>query len=264
MSLLSLSPLLSSLFITYANKVAALESGSTVPSPESEEWKVLQSSITMLREENEKLRSGNRDVVLKSEAAEASQEAFHSQILSLKKENAAQQDEIKSLQRELHEVKSQYDQLATDSTAEKTAHKIRISDLEAQRVELKQTVVEQQVKISKLERQLPEDGPPPVPARQHPPPPTRPRDSLTSSETTVGPRLRTPSPERIETAQNLSLTSAPIREEDVSTSLPGPNERLRPQTLRGSPLPVAPKPQPQSLQRKFSHGKWLKALNDSF
>ena len=130
MSLLSLSPLLSSLFITYANKVAALESGSIAPSPESEEWKALQNSVATLRGENEKLKSENRDVVLKSEAVGASQEAFRSQISSLKEANAAQQEEIKSLWRELLEVKSQYGQLMTDSTAEKTAHKIRISDLE--------------------------------------------------------------------------------------------------------------------------------------
>lgn len=264
MSLLSLSPLLSSLFITYANEVAALEPGSIAPSPESEEWKALQNFVAVLREENEQLKSENRDVVLKLEAAEASQEAFRSQILSLKEANTAQQDEIKSLWRELLEVKSQYDQLTTDSTAEKTAHKIRISDLEAQRVELKQTVVEQQIKISKLERQVPEDCPPPVPARQHPLLPARPRDSLTPSETTVVPRLRTPSPEGIEAVPSSSLTPTPTHEEDVPTLLPGPNERPRPQNLRGPPLPVVLKPQPQSNQKKSSHGGWLKALNDSF
>ena len=42
MSLLSSSPLLASLFVSYANQVATLESVVVTPSPESEEWKALQ------------------------------------------------------------------------------------------------------------------------------------------------------------------------------------------------------------------------------
>ncbi|KAF9645580.1 hypothetical protein BDM02DRAFT_3119982 [Thelephora ganbajun] len=126
-SLLSLSPLLSSLFVSYANRAAALESASTTPSLESEEWKVLQSDIAALREENEKLRFENHELVVKLVAAEASQKASRS------------------------EAKDTYDQLIMGSNAEKTVHQVQISDHE--RAELKEAVVEQQTKISKLERQ---------------------------------------------------------------------------------------------------------------
>ncbi|KAF9642361.1 hypothetical protein BDM02DRAFT_3124627 [Thelephora ganbajun] len=154
MSLLSLSPLLSSLFVSYANRAAALESASATPSPESEEWRALQSNIAALREGNEELKSENRELAVKLATAEASQEAFRSQVSSLKEVNTTQQGDIKSLQVELVEAKDAYDRLLMNSDAERAAHQIRISDHEVQRAELKEAVVEQQIKISKLERQV--------------------------------------------------------------------------------------------------------------
>jgi len=130
MSLLSLSPLLSSLFISYASRVAALESASTAPSPESEEWKTLQSTIATLREENERLESETREVAGKLEMAEASQEAFRSQVLSLKEVNAAQRDDIDSLRAEFSEAKDKYSRLTDDSIAERAALQVRVLDLE--------------------------------------------------------------------------------------------------------------------------------------
>jgi len=130
MSLLSLSPLLSSLFISYASRAAALESTSATPSLESEEWKALQTTITILQEENDKLKSTNREMMGKLAAAEASQEAFRSQVSSLKEVYTAQQDDIKSLQEELVEARGRYDRLVVDSNAEKAALQIQVLDLE--------------------------------------------------------------------------------------------------------------------------------------
>jgi predicted RNase H-like nuclease (RuvC/YqgF family) len=130
MSLLSLSPLLSSLFISYADRAAVLESASATPSSESEEWKTLQATISALREENEKLKSETREVAGKLEAAEASQEAFHSQVLYLKEVNTTQQDDIGSLRAELVEAKDQHDRLVVDSNEERAAFRTRVLDLE--------------------------------------------------------------------------------------------------------------------------------------
>jgi len=167
MSLLSLSPLLASLFVSYANQVAALESASATPSPESEEWKALQNTIDALQDEIKKLKSENVEVTEGLEGAEASREAFRSQVSSLKEVNATQQDDIKSLRAELAEAKDKYDRLLVDSNAEKAALQVQVLDLETQRAELKETVVEQQIKISKVERQgfsslsrLPNTAPP--------------------------------------------------------------------------------------------------------
>jgi len=162
MSLLSLSPLLSSLFISYANRVAALESASAIPSPESEEWKTLQTTVATLREENERLESETRETAGKLEAAEASQEAFRSQVLSLKEVNTTQQGDINSLRAELSEAEDKYSRLMVDLKAEKANLQVQVMDLEAQRGELKETVVEQQIKISKFERRMSDHVPTPT------------------------------------------------------------------------------------------------------
>jgi len=132
MSLLSSSPFLSSLFISYANRAAALELASTAPSPESQEWKVLQTTITTLQEENKQLKSETREMAEKLEAAESSLEAFRSQVSSLKEINATQQDDAKSLWVEVFEAGDKYDRLAEDSNAEKSTLKAQVLDLEVQ------------------------------------------------------------------------------------------------------------------------------------
>ena len=129
-ALLSSSPLLANLFVSYANQAAALESASATPSPESEEWKALQNTIVTLQEEIEKLKSENLEVTEGLEAAEASREAFRSQVSSLKDVNMTQQDDIKFLRVELSEAKEKYDQLVVGSNTEKSALQVRVSDLE--------------------------------------------------------------------------------------------------------------------------------------
>ena len=128
MSLLSSSPLLASLFVSYANQAAVL--GSDTPSTESEEWKALEDTISRLQEEVDKLTPENGEMKGKLEAAAASQEAFRSQITALKEVNTTQQDDIKSLREELLEAKSKYDKLVIDSNAEKVVLQDRVLDLE--------------------------------------------------------------------------------------------------------------------------------------
>jgi chromosome segregation ATPase len=123
MSLLTLSPLLSSLFVSYADRAAALESASAIPSPESE-WKSLRATIVTLQEENEKLKSENREMAERLEAAESSQAAFRSQVSSLKEVNTTQEDDIKSLRAESVEAQDKYNQLVVDSNTEKAALRV--------------------------------------------------------------------------------------------------------------------------------------------
>ena len=84
MALLSSSPLLASLFVSYANQAAALESTSTTPSPGGEQLRSLQNTIVILQERIEKLTSENLEAAEGLEAAAASQEAFRSQVSFLK------------------------------------------------------------------------------------------------------------------------------------------------------------------------------------
>jgi chromosome segregation ATPase len=129
LSLLSLSPLLSSLFVSYASRAGARGSSSTT-SAESEEWKVLQDTIASVREENERLKLETREMVRKVEMSEASQEMLRSQVSSLNEANAAYQEDLKCLRAELAEAKKSHDRNLLDSDAEKTALKVQISDLE--------------------------------------------------------------------------------------------------------------------------------------
>ena len=130
MVLLSSSPLLTSLFVSYANQAAALESASTTPSPESEEWKALQNTIDTLHEEIGGLKSENIEMAEGLKAATESLEAFRSQVSSLKEANTAQENEIKSLRAELTESKEEYDRLLVNSNAERAALQGQAFDLE--------------------------------------------------------------------------------------------------------------------------------------
>jgi FtsZ-binding cell division protein ZapB len=130
MALLSSSPLLASLFVSYANQAAALESASATPSPESEEWKALQNTVVTLQEEIKGLKSENCEMAECLKGAGASQEAFRSQVSSLKETNTTQQDDIGSLRIELAKANERFNWLMVDSSAEKAAFETQVSDLE--------------------------------------------------------------------------------------------------------------------------------------
>lgn len=130
MSLLSLSPLLSSLFISYATRASAVGSTTTTPPSESDEWKSLQDTIAALQEENEKLKSETHEMAARLEAAEASQEEFRSQVSSLKEVKTTQEEDTRSLRAQVSEAQHKYDRLVEDSNAEKTALKVQISELQ--------------------------------------------------------------------------------------------------------------------------------------
>jgi len=130
MSLLSLSPILSSLFISYANRIVALESASATPSPGSEDWKALQDTVAALREKNEKLESENRDVVGKLATATSSQEAFRTLVAALKEDAAIQRGDFRRLTQQCADGSDRYNRLVAESTAEKAAFQAQILDLE--------------------------------------------------------------------------------------------------------------------------------------
>ena len=130
MALLSSSPLLTSLFVSYANQAAALESASAIPSPESEGWKTLRNTTVALREEVGKLKLENFKMAEGLRAAADSQKAFRSQVSSLKEVNTTQENEIKSLRAELAEAKDNYDRLLANSNTEKATLQGRVLNLE--------------------------------------------------------------------------------------------------------------------------------------
>ena len=128
MALLSSSPLLASLFVSYANQAAILES-SAHPT-ESEEWKALENSISALQEENDKLKLENLPMSKRLTAAAAALEAFRSQVTSLKDVNVAQEHDIDSLRTELLESKEKHDLLLENLNAERAVLQSMVSDLQ--------------------------------------------------------------------------------------------------------------------------------------
>ena len=69
-------------------------------------------------------------MVRKLEMTEASQEMLRSQVSSLSESNTTHREDIESLRAELMEVKENYNRAVTDSEAEKSALRVKVSDLE--------------------------------------------------------------------------------------------------------------------------------------
>jgi len=129
MLLHSLNPLLSSPFVSYANRATPLESAAT-PSPDSEERKVLQATIAALREENDKLRAENREMAEKLEAAVASQGALRTLVAALKKDAKIQQDRFRMLAEQGTEGADGYNRPVAELNVEQKAFRAQILDLE--------------------------------------------------------------------------------------------------------------------------------------
>ena len=118
MLLLSSSPMLASLLLSYSNRT------------ETERRRSFRGTIIKLLEENQRLKSEAIGVVQRLKATKASQKVVRSQVLSLKEASTTQQDTINSLREELDEVEDKYDRLMTDANAEKAALHVQVLDLE--------------------------------------------------------------------------------------------------------------------------------------
>lgn len=128
MALLSSSPLLAALFVSYANQAAALE--ASTPSVESEEWKALENNTSRLQEEVGGLKLENLGMTERLAEAAASLEAFRSQVVSLREVNSAREHQVNSLRAELIESREKYNRLLESSNAERNTLQNLVSDHE--------------------------------------------------------------------------------------------------------------------------------------
>jgi len=196
-----------------------------------------------LQEEVDKLTPENAEMTVKLEAAAASQEAFRSQISALKEVNTSQQDGIESLREKLLEAQNKYDLLLADSKAEKATFQARVLDLEAERNELKEAVVEQQIKISRFERQNSSGISRPGDARQF-------RTSEARIPTSVIGRSISPSDDELSIRSVSPELSMGVNDKTPTT----PNYPLSAPTrqpyVRPTPFPVNPEPKDSST---FGH-----------
>ena len=93
MSLLAANPLLSSLFLTYANRAAALD-GPPTSSPIDREWSEMKALNSRLQEEVASLRAQLEKETDRAKTAEDWVEAFRAQIASLRDANRDLEEEM--------------------------------------------------------------------------------------------------------------------------------------------------------------------------
>ena len=114
MSLLSASPLLSSLFLTYANKAATLN-GPSAPSPIDLEWSEMKALNTRLQEEVASLRAQLDREIARAKTAEDCVEALRSQLSSVKDVNRNLETTVSDQRDRLEVVASEYAEAKMDS-----------------------------------------------------------------------------------------------------------------------------------------------------
>ena len=107
MSLLSASPLLSSLFLTYANRAAALD-GPAAPSPVDVEWTEMKTLNNRLQEEVTLLRDQLNKETDRAKVAEDCVEALRAQLSSVKCSNRDLETEALDERNKLERITSEY------------------------------------------------------------------------------------------------------------------------------------------------------------
>ena len=118
MLLLSSSPMLASLLLSYSSRT------------EAEKRRYFRETVIKLLEENQRLNSEAIGMVQKLRIAKASQKTVRSQVSALKEVSETLHDTIYSLREELDEVENKYDRLMVCSNAEKAALHVQILGLE--------------------------------------------------------------------------------------------------------------------------------------
>ena len=107
MSLLSASPLLSSLFLTYANRAATLD-GPAAPSPIDVEWTEMKTLNNRLQEEVALLRDQLNKETDRAKVAEDCVEALRAQLSSVKCTNRDLETEALDERTKLDAITSEY------------------------------------------------------------------------------------------------------------------------------------------------------------
>ena len=122
MSLLAASPLLSSLFLTYANRAAALD-GPPTPSPIDREWSEMKALNSSLQEEVTSLRAQLEKEAVRAKAAEDCVEALRAQVSSFRDTTHALEVEVSNEHAKLEAITSEYAEHKNEAAA--AIHELR-------------------------------------------------------------------------------------------------------------------------------------------
>ena len=125
MSLLSASPLLSSLFLTYAKRAATLD-GPPSPSPIDTEWKEMKTMNARLQGEIASLRVQLNKETDRAKMAEDCVEALRAQLSTVKCANRDLETTVSDGRTELEEIASEYAEhkKETDDTIAELRHAV--------------------------------------------------------------------------------------------------------------------------------------------
>jgi chromosome segregation ATPase len=124
MSLLAASPLLSSLFLTYANRAATLD-GSPTPSPIDKEWAEMKASNKSLQDEVESLRAQLHKETERAKAAEDCVDALRAQLSSVKNANCDLETALVDERVKLGEITTEYEEHKKEAT--RTIAELRVN-----------------------------------------------------------------------------------------------------------------------------------------
>jgi len=177
MSLLSASPLLSSLFLTYANRAATLD-GPAAPSPIDVEWTEMKELNSRLQEEVASLRDQLNKELDRAKVAEDCVEALRAQLSSVKSANRDLETEVSDERARLDKITSEY--LTHKKETKNTIAELRntvdkeavscpisptrdpLTPQQSARAALSQVIAEQQISLAQLKEQNESPCPPPT------------------------------------------------------------------------------------------------------
>ncbi|KAF9645357.1 hypothetical protein BDM02DRAFT_3262963 [Thelephora ganbajun] len=169
MSLLTASPLLSSLFLTYANRAATLD-GPQAPSPIDVEWTEMKTLNSRLQEEIAVLQAQLNKETERAKTAEDCVEALRAQLSSVKDANHDLKTAVSKNRIRLEAITSEY--VECKKEAEDTIAELRVTvDREASaRAALSQVIADQQITIALLQEQNTNSSQPPAIVKERPAP----------------------------------------------------------------------------------------------
>ena len=115
MSLLAASPLLSGLFLAYANKAATLD-GPSAPSPIDIEWTEMKALNDRLQEEVASLRTQLEKETERAKVAEDCVEALRAQVSSVKDANRELKTAVSDVRDRFGVVEEEYSTYKAETT----------------------------------------------------------------------------------------------------------------------------------------------------
>jgi len=167
MSLLAASPLLSNLFLTYANKAATLD-GPSAPSPIDLEWTEMKAVNGRLQEEVASLRALLEKETERAKVAEDCVGALRAQVSSFRDTNGELEKAVTEEGDRADEISFEFAKYKRDTAGTITELRETAEKEAGARAALSQVIADQQVSLAQFKVMIAGPYPDPTPARERP------------------------------------------------------------------------------------------------